>query len=248
LSAFLQIPLLAQMSDWSMPNTNSGNWQPINATISGGGGNGKCTFEVSVTGVAEVQIRGGEGRVVSIDGSPASWRRLNCNQALPAAPHDFHFSGVDGHAKQTLVQSPVGTNGVAIIRIDNTTGEKRGRPEGYTGDVTWKGGTYSNSSWGNSNAWGNGSSNSSNWSNGNSSPAADACISTVTARIQQDHQDVTNLTTLPNTTSESHQNGQMTVQGEGQYQTSNGNIGKFGYRCLYDPSTQQVVKSSYSRE
>lgn len=245
-----QFPLLAQnYGSWS--NHNDGRWENINASISGGGGNGKCTFEVTVTGVAEVQIRGGEGRIVSVDGSPATWRRLNCNQPLPASPNDFHFSGVDGHGRQTLVQSPAGTNGVAIVRIDNTTGEKRGRPEGYTGDITWKGGTYSNGTW-NNNSYSNGnwSNNSSNWSNGSTASAASqACMSSVTARIQQDHQDVTNLNPLPNTTSESPQsNGQTSVQGEGQYQAANGNVGKFSYRCLYDQSTQQVVQSTYSRE
>jgi len=253
LFSFVQLPLLAQTYDnWSTGNENRGHWQHINAAISGGGGNGKCTFEVTVAGVAEVQIRGGEGRLVSVDGSPTSWRRLNCNQPLPANPDDFHFNGVDGHGKQTLVQSPAGTNGVAIVRIDNTTGEKRGQPEGYTGDITWKGGTYSSGAWSGNNTYNNGnwSNGSNNWSNGSTgSAASQACMNSVAARIQQDHQDVTNLSPLPNTVTESpQQNGQTNVQGEGQYQASNGSVGKFSYRCLYDGSTQQVVQSTYSRE
>jgi len=81
--------------------------QTINARISGNGNgnNGKCTFEVVVQGRAEVQIRGDQGRVVSESGSPATWKRLDCNQPLPPNPANFKFSGVDGHGRQTRVRS-----------------------------------------------------------------------------------------------------------------------------------------------
>src|SRR6516225_10203517 len=144
LLAFAPFSLLAQEhGDWGRPTDNANRSQYIRANVSGGTGNGKCTFEVVVYGVAEVQIRGDEGRLVSIDGAPAEWRRLDCNQPLPLSANDFHFSGVDGHGRQNLEQSPGGNGGVAVIRIDNTHSEKSGKAEGYTGDITWKGGNYS---------------------------------------------------------------------------------------------------------
>lgn len=113
-----------------------GQPQYITAKMSGGGGgSGKCTFEVTVQGRAEVQIRGDEGRLISEGGSPASWRRLDCNQPLPRNPANFHFAGVDGHGRQTLAADPNSNNGVAVIQIDNGN---RGNNEGYTGDITWR--------------------------------------------------------------------------------------------------------------
>ena len=134
-------------------NSNwGGQFQSVQAKITGGGGNGKCTFEVAVNGIAEVQIRGDQGRLVTVSGNPAQWRRLDCNQPLPLNPNALKFSGVDGHGQQTLVQSPSSNNGVAVIRIDNGN---RGNNEGYTGDITWQGGNGDVSS----NTWGNGAGN-----------------------------------------------------------------------------------------
>ena len=145
LSIFVQLPLLAQS-------------QNINARISGDVGSGKCTFEVVVQGAAEVQIRGGEGRLATLAGSPAQWRRLDCNQPLPDNPANFKFSGVDGHGKQSLAVSPNSNNGVAVVRIENNTGSN----EGYTGDITWNGGNNSS----NNSGWNSGNNNG-NWENGN---------------------------------------------------------------------------------
>ena len=108
----------------------------IDARISGGRGEGKCTFEVTVRGSAEVQIRGPQGRLVTLSGTPAQWRRLDCNQPLPANPIDFKFNGVDGHGKQSLAADPGSNHGVAVIRIENN----RNSSEGYTGDITWRSG------------------------------------------------------------------------------------------------------------
>lgn len=124
-------------------NNNNGRWgsagaQPqfITAKVSGnGGGGGKCTFEVVVQGRAEVQIRGNEGRLITENGAPASWKRLDCNQPLPRNPANFHFAGVDGHGRQTLAADPNSNNGVAVIQIDNGN---RGNNEGYTGDIMWR--------------------------------------------------------------------------------------------------------------
>src|SRR5215469_13109287 len=128
LLAFAPLSLSAQdRDDWGRRSEDVHRSQYIHANVSGGTGNGKCTFEVVVYGVADVQIRGDEGRLVSIDGAPVEWRRLDCNQPLPTSANDFDFKGIDGHGKQFLAQSPSGNDGVAVIRIDNTRGEKGGK-------------------------------------------------------------------------------------------------------------------------
>jgi hypothetical protein len=248
LLAFAPLSLSAQdRDDWGRGSDATHRTQYIHANISGGTGNGKCTFEVVVYGIADVQIRGDEGRLVSIDGAPVEWRRLDCNQPLPSSANDFDFKGVDGHGKQFLEQSPSGNDGVAVIRIDNARGEKGGKAEGYTGDITWKGGRYTDNTFHGDHGWNNGSNN---WAGGPAgSTASQACMNAVAARVQQEHQNVTNLRALPNTTTESAQSdGRTSVQGEGQYQAENGSYGKFSYRCLYDQASQSVLESSYSRE
>lgn len=249
LSAVVQLPLLAQdrgngsgNDDWN--NDSARRLEKIRANITGGGGSGKCTFEVAVNGVAEVELRGGEGRLRTLSGTPATWRRLVCNQPLPLNPNDFKFSGVDGHGRQSLVQAPNGNNGVAVIRIDNGT---RNNNEGYTGDITWRGGDNYGAGWSGGPAYDR---HDSGWGGGNfGSAAAQACMNTVAARIQQEHQNVTNLRPLPNTTTESQQSdGTTAVRGEGQYQAENGSFGKFSYRCVYDGANQRIVDSNYSRE
>lgn len=107
------------------------------AKITGGGGDGKCTFEVEVDGVAEVEIRGDQGYLRTISGNTARWRRLDCNQALPGRPNDFRFKGIDGRGRQDLIRNPNDNRGIAVVRIQDT---KNGS-EGYTGDIMWRGGS-----------------------------------------------------------------------------------------------------------
>lgn len=120
-----------------MPLSSHAQENTIRANIRGGGGDGKCTFEVEVDEVAEVEIRGDQGYLRTISGSPARWRRLDCNQPLPSAPNDFRFKGIDGRGRQDLVRDPNSNRGVAVIRIEDP---QRGR-EGYTGDIMWRGGS-----------------------------------------------------------------------------------------------------------
>ncbi len=128
----------------------------------GGGDSGKCTIEVEVDGVAEVEIRGDRGRIRTLQGSPASWRRFECNGVLPADPIDFRFKGIDGRGRQELVSSPGGRRS-AVVRIDDP---KSGR-EGYTFDIEWRGsGSSGGSGWGGSggSGWGgSGGSGGSGW-------------------------------------------------------------------------------------
>lgn len=142
-----------------------GNYESRRADIRGGGGDGKCTIEVEVDGIAEVEIRGEEGRMRTLAGSPATWRRFVCNQSMPLNPYEFQFKGIDGRGRQDLVRAPSGNRG-AIIRIEDPKGGR----EGYTFDVMWKGGGGSNSGsgWGNSGGSGWGGNSGSGWGGGNS--------------------------------------------------------------------------------
>ena len=90
------------------------------AQIRGGGGDrGKCTIEVDVDGVAEIEIRGDQGVMRTLSGNPSAWRRMECNQPLPPNPYDFRFSGVDGRGRQTLLRDPANNRGVAVVRIED---------------------------------------------------------------------------------------------------------------------------------
>ncbi|MCX6632192.1 MAG: hypothetical protein NTW28_31665, partial [Candidatus Solibacter sp.] len=70
----------------------------------GGGDRGKCTIEVVVDGVAEVEIRGDQGTIRNLSGNPAQWRRFECNAPLPRNPADFRFKGIDGRGRQDLIR------------------------------------------------------------------------------------------------------------------------------------------------
>lgn len=111
--------------------------QSIRATITGGDGDGKCTFEVLVDGAADIEISGDRGIIRQLSGQPAQWRRLICNQPLPNNPGQFHFKGIDGRGSQQLVRDPNSSGGVAVIRIE----DPKGGAEGYTGDIEWRGGS-----------------------------------------------------------------------------------------------------------
>lgn len=121
--------------------------QRMRANITGAAGDGKCTFEVVVDGAAEVEIYGDQGSVRTLSGSPASWRRLECNQPLPNNPSDFRFQGIDGRGSQRLVRDPNSSGGIAVIRID----DPKGASEAYTGDIMWHGGS---NYWGGVGNWG----------------------------------------------------------------------------------------------
>lgn len=145
-------------------NAQFGNVESRQAEIRGGDGDGKCTLEVVVDGVAEVEIRGTEARLRTLAGAPARWTRFQCNQAMPINPSDFQFKGIDGRGRQSLVRDPNSNRGVTVVRLE----DPKGGSEGYTFDLMWKG---SNGSPSNSGGWNNG--NGSGWGgnrgNGNGS-------------------------------------------------------------------------------
>jgi hypothetical protein len=126
-----------------------------------GGSEGKCTFEVVVDGVAEVEIHGEMGVLRTLQGATATWRRLECTQALPSNPGNFRFKGVDGRGRQTLIRDPRSTGGIAVVRLEDPSGGS----EGYTGDILWEGGDYH---WGGGGNWSSGGSGwNDSWSNNN---------------------------------------------------------------------------------
>ncbi len=146
---------LAQLTTFAQGQFPAQRDQMIQARISGGGGGGKCTFEVYLDGAANVEIRGSEGRLRWQGGGAMSWRRLDCNQPLPRNPINFRFKGIDGRGSQTLLKSPNNNNGVAVIRVDDP---QRGS-EGYTGDIMWDGGNNNGGYYGgnrDNDGWNNG--------------------------------------------------------------------------------------------
>jgi hypothetical protein len=106
------------------------------ATIRGGGGpdRGKCTVEVLVDDVAQVEIRSATATLRTISGQPAQWRRFECDSVMPANPQNFRFTGVDGRGRQSLVRDPRNA-GAAVIEIE----DKDAGSDGYTFDITWGG-------------------------------------------------------------------------------------------------------------
>lgn len=107
------------------------------ASMMGGGGPdyGKCTIEVVVDDVAQVEIRGTSAVLRTMVGAPAQWRRFECTGSLPPNPVEFRFAGVDGRGRQSLIRDPR-NGGVAVIQIE----DKDNGAEGYTFDITWGGG------------------------------------------------------------------------------------------------------------
>jgi hypothetical protein len=98
-------------------------------------GGGKCTIEVVVDGVAEVEVRGDNATLRNVSGQPPQWRRFECSGVLPANPANFRFEGVDGRGRQELVRDPR-NGGSVVVRIEDPEG---GAGE-YKFDLTWGGG------------------------------------------------------------------------------------------------------------
>jgi len=113
----------------------------MRASIRGGGGDsGKCTIEVEVDGVADVEVRGDTAFIRTLEGQRATGRRFECNAVMPRNPVDFRFRGIDGRGDVRLIRDP-NQGGVAVVRIQDPKGGR----EGYTFDLEWRGGgAYSN--------------------------------------------------------------------------------------------------------
>ena len=96
--------------------------EPRQATITGAGGNGRCTIEVSVDGAADIDVFGESGNLTTLSGQRATWRRFECNTPLPRNPFDFRFVPGGGRGKMMLVREPNGNRGVAKIHISDPRG------------------------------------------------------------------------------------------------------------------------------
>lgn len=107
----------------------------MRANITGNALDGKCTIEVNVDGAAEVEVQGDIGRIRTLAGQSATWRRFVCNGRMPANPADFRFRGIDGRGDVQLVQDPRRSGGRVVFRID----DRQGGREGYTVDLEWRG-------------------------------------------------------------------------------------------------------------
>jgi len=105
------------------------------ATLTGRGGDGKCTIEVDVDGAAEVEVSADMGLLRTLEGQTAVWRRFECNGPLPRNPGEFRFRGIDGRGNVYLVRDPRNSRGRAVVRIE----DRKGGREGYTFDLEWRG-------------------------------------------------------------------------------------------------------------
>ena len=201
----------------------------IQAQVTGGGGGGKCTFEVRTGGVAEVDIRGNQGRVRAISGGPAQWVRLKCNQPLPMRPNNFRFKGIDGRGKQTLIRDPNSNNGIAVINIQ----DNRGGLQGYTGDIMWNGGSgaWNGSGWGNAPGWvGGGGNNSGNWSRNLVPNCQRAIRNQVSSRYGSSGVSFNGQPKLSPAASF------VMVDGQGRVQARNNQWGNITYHCTMHPN------------
>jgi hypothetical protein len=115
------------------------------------GTSGKCTIEVRVDNVAEVDIYGNSGRLRTLAGQGDTWTRMECSDPLPYNMTDFRFKGIDGRGNVQLVRDPRQNNSVAVIRIE----DPRGGSEGYTFDIEWSGASGGSATDGFSNPPGN---------------------------------------------------------------------------------------------
>lgn len=219
----------------------------IQANVTGGGGSGKCTFEIRTGGVAEVEIRGSQGRVRPISGGPATWVRLKCNQPLPMRPNNFRFQGIDGRGRQTLVGDPNSKNGIAVVRIE----DNRGGMQGYTGDILWNGGSgmWNGSGWngggGNWNGNNNGNWNGDNngdWNGGNwSNNVVPNCQRTIRNQISSRYGGSVNFNGQP---SQNKAGSFVMVDGNARVQARD-SWGNINYHCTMHPNGN-VADSKYN--
>ncbi len=170
------------------------------AEITGNAVDGKCTIEVNVDGVAEVEVQGTVGRIRNLSGQRADWVRFVCNGQMPNNPQDFRFRGIDGRGNVQLVQDPRQNGGRIVFRIEDPKGGR----EGYTVDLEWRGGSggqwnnqddrgWNGPSYGNGGVFGNGGNRDpryygqdGSWNSAGTAQASQICQSAVRERIQRD--------------------------------------------------------------
>ena len=118
------------------------------ATITGGGGNGRCTVEVSVDHAAEVEIAGDTGWLTTVAGQPAQWRRFQCNTPLPPKSPGFPLhqdqrqgaspadAGSAQHGRQSRGQHQRPARGPRKLHFRSSMGRKQRRLDsGCSGSI-----------------------------------------------------------------------------------------------------------------
>ncbi len=104
------------------------------ATMTGNGGDGRCTVTVTVDHAAEIEISGDKGLLTTTVGQPAAWNRFTCNAPLPRNPVDFRVVRLGGRGTVRLIQDPRRTGGRAVIQINDS---QSGRAN-YSFDLQWR--------------------------------------------------------------------------------------------------------------
>jgi hypothetical protein len=216
----------------------------ITAQMTGGNGSGKCTFEVRVDGVADVQIRGNQGYLQTKAGMPAQWVRLKCNQPLPRNPNNFRFAGVDGRGRQYMLKNPAQNNGVAVIRIEDA----RSGYEGYTGDIFWNGG---NNGGGAGGGWWNDNWNGDGGGGGPVPPPGNGWSNNIVPNCQNHvrnkvRQKINNAQVNFNGQPSRNQGGAFVmVDGTANIRDNQGRMGQISYHCTMNPNGN-VADSSFN--
>jgi hypothetical protein len=206
------------------------------ATITGVGGNGRCTIEVSVDGTAEVEVSSDKGLLTTISGQPAVWRRFQCNTPLPSNPADFRFVKVNGRGTVRLMQDPRSTGGRAVIHINDPKGSRAG----YTFDLQWRG--PGGGGW----APGPPAPPAGHWPGQGTFPMSRAiriCQDSVTDRLHQDgYRYVTFQRTIPDDNPGRHDWVIGTVSGRQWFDTT-----QFSFSCSVDFGSGRVRSVDVSR-
>jgi hypothetical protein len=104
------------------------------ANMVGGGtrDQGRCSLEVTVDAVAQVEIRGDNATLRNLQGQPPQWRRFECTAPLPPNPINLQLSPQAGRGREFMVSEPRNGNG-AVIQIE----DPQDGPGVYAFDLYW---------------------------------------------------------------------------------------------------------------
>jgi len=97
-------------------------------------GEGRCTIEVVVDGVAEVEVRWDKAAMRDLGGARPQWRRFECTAPLPPDARDFRYRAISGRGKQQLLRDPR-NGGAAVVRIE----DPQNGAAGYVFELAWSG-------------------------------------------------------------------------------------------------------------
>ena len=103
--------------------------------VGGDPGHGRCMVVVVVDGVARIEIRRAEARLIDERGAPAVWRHFECSTPVPGDPREFGLRPISGRGRVELLQ-PARDGAPAVIRIEDPQG---GAGE-YRFELVWRGG------------------------------------------------------------------------------------------------------------